>query len=116
MKNRSKLLTRLCFGAALLAAISPVSAQAQDARAGKAKARMCTPCHGADGIAVAPNAPHIAGENAAYLSAQLKAFRDGDRQHDQMSIIARGLSDEDIANLALWFSMFEIEAHPPDLD
>lgn len=76
----------------------------------------CTPCHGPDGIAVAPNAPHIAGENAGYLTSQLKAFRSGERQHEQMSIIAADLTDEDIADLARWFSMIEITAKVPDLD
>ncbi len=89
---------------------------AQDARAGREKAQMCVVCHGQDGIAVAPNAPNLAGENAAYVSAQLRAFRGGKRQHEQMSIIAADLSDDDIANLARWYSMIKVVATPPELD
>lgn len=91
-------------------------ALAQNAKAGRAKAQSCIPCHGQNGIAVVPNAPNLAGENAAYIIAQLKAFRDGQRQHEQMSIIAEGLSDDDIADLALWYSIIDVVATPPDLE
>ena len=90
--------------------------QAQDAKAGRAKARQCVVCHGEDGIAVAPNAPNLAGENAAYIVAQLKAFRSGMRTHEQMTIIAADLKDADIHDLALWYSLIDVVATPPDLD
>ncbi len=77
---------------------------------------MCTVCHGENGIAVAPNAPNLAGENAAYIVAQLKAFRSGKRQHEQMSIIAADLSDTEIADLARWYSLIKVVATPPKLD
>lgn len=89
---------------------------AQDAKAGRQKAQMCVVCHGENGIAVAPNAPNLAGENAAYIIAQLKAFRGGKRQHEQMSIIAANLTDAEIANLARWYSVIEVVATPPKLD
>lgn len=104
------------IGRTLLACLFlSIPAQAQDAKAGRDKARMCTVCHGDLGIAVAPNAPNLAGENAAYIEEQLKAFKSGRRQHEQMSIIASGLSDKDIKNLAAWFSMIKVEATAPDL-
>ena len=91
-------------------------AHAQDAKAGRDKAKVCVVCHGRDGIAIAPNAPNLAGENAAYVAAQLKAFRDGSRKHEQMSIIAADLTDADIADLAQWYSVIKVIAIPPDLD
>ncbi len=94
--------------------VTPVLAQ--DAKAGRAKAQMCALCHGHNGIAVAANAPNLAGENAAYIVSQLKAFRSGKRQHEQMSIIAAGLSDTEIANLARWYSIIKVVATPPVLD
>ncbi len=101
----------------LLACVAFASPSAtQDAKAGRDKAQVCVVCHGIDGIAVAPNAPNLAGENAAYVSAQLKAFRSGKRRHEQMSIIAADLSDEDIANLARWYSLIKVVATPPTLD
>jgi len=77
---------------------------------------MCTVCHGQYGIAVAPNTPNLAGENAVYIAEQLKAFKSGKRTHEQMSIIAADLKDEDIKDLAEWFSLISVVATPPDLD
>ncbi|TYO90003.1 c-type cytochrome [Oceanicella actignis] len=96
-----------------LAASAPASAA--DLAAGREKARKCKVCHGIDGIARIPIAPNLAGESAIYLETQLKAFRSGKREHEMMSVVARGLSDEDIADLAAWYSAIRIEAHPPDL-
>ncbi|MFQ5567446.1 MAG: c-type cytochrome [Paracoccaceae bacterium] len=90
------------------------SAGAGDASAGRQKARKCQTCHGIDGIARLPTAPHIAGENSMYLTAQLEAFRSGKRQHEIMSLIARDLSDEDIADLAAWYSSIRITAQLPE--
>ena len=44
---------------------------------------------------------------------QLKAFKSGERKHEQMSIIAQGLSDEDAANAAAWYSQIKIKAEMP---
>lgn len=88
---------------------------AQDAKAGREKAVTCSVCHGRDGIAVAPNAPNLAGENAVYIAEQLKAFKSGKRNQHQMSIIAKGLSNSDIDNLSLWYSLIKVEATLPDL-
>ena len=78
------------------------AAEAGDAAIGKRKAKMCQTCHGIDGLARIPTAPHIAGESQVYLVTQLKAFRSGTRTHEIMSLIAKDLSDEDIENLAAW--------------
>ena len=96
---------------ALLAA-GPL-AHAQDAAAGKAKAAACSVCHGPLGIAVAPDAPNLAGQPESYLAEQLKAYRGGARKHEIMSLMARPLTDADIANLAAWFSSVKLEATPP---
>ncbi|RMF36936.1 MAG: cytochrome c [Alphaproteobacteria bacterium] len=106
------------LGAAVLAAALPaLPARAADAAAGRDLARTrCAVCHGLDGLAVNPMAPNLAGENAAYVVAQLKAFRDGRRRHEQMSIIASGLSDADIANVAAWYSRIIVRVELPDLD
>ena len=90
-------------------------AAAADIAAGREKAGACTPCHGPKGLAVAPDAPNLAGDSVYYLTAQLKAFRGGERRHEQMSIIAKGLSDEDIADLAAWFSAIDVTATLPKL-
>ena len=90
------------------------AALAADAAAGRAKAKTCQTCHGIDGIAKQPNVPHLAGESEIYLTKQLKAFRDGERKDPQMSIMAKPLSDEDIANLAAWYSSIKISVTLPE--
>ncbi len=75
-----------------------------DPHAGKARAGVCVACHGPAGISTNPEWPNIAGQKAAYLAKQLRAFRDGVRQDPLMSPIAQGLSDADIDNLAAYFS------------
>ena len=80
-----------------------------DVAAGRIVANICGVCHGLDGIAKVPDAPHIAGESTFYLERQLENFRSGERTHLQMTTIAAGLSDEDIENVAAYYSAIEIE-------
>ncbi len=77
----------LCAGALLALALP---AGAQDVEAGRKVAGMCRTCHGLDGYAQIPIAPHIGGEPADYIAAQLRAFRSGERQHEMMSVVAAG--------------------------
>lgn len=111
-----KFVPHLALAAALLLG-TPLAnfgaAAAQDIRAGREKAASCVPCHGLDGIAKAPDAPNLAGDSRFYVDAQLKAFRGGQRQHPQMTLIAQSLSDEDIADLAAWYSAIKISAKLP---
>ncbi|HET6159437.1 MAG TPA: cytochrome c [Dongiaceae bacterium] len=101
---------------AALAAIAftASTAFAADADAGKKKVQgTCAVCHGLDGIAKNPEAPNLAGENPGYIIKQLKAFKSGDRKHEQMSIIAEGLSDDDMTNVAAWYSKIKITVEMP---
>lgn len=88
-----------------LAVISMLSIHgfAADIDAGKTKASSCAGCHGAAGISAAPTYPNLAGQKAAYLEKQLKAFRDGTRKDPLMNAMAKPLSDRDIANLAAYY-------------
>jgi cytochrome c553 len=100
---------------AIAAALAPVSTSAAtaEASAGKAKAQPCAVCHGPVGVSSAPDAPNLAGQPAMYLSAQLRAFRSGDRRHEVMNVIAKPLTDSDIDALAAWFSSIRIDVTPP---
>jgi cytochrome c553 len=71
--------------------------------AGKTRALTCTACHGAEGNSSNPMWPNIAGQNAPYILAQLQAFKNGSRNDPLMSSQAMMLSDEDMANLAVYF-------------
>jgi cytochrome c553 len=103
----------LLLAAALLVS-GPVLA-AGDLEAGRAKAqRECSVCHGLNGVAKRPDAPNIGGESDLYLEIQLEAFRSGARKHEEMSIIAAGLSDQDIADVIAWYSSLDIEVQLPE--
>ncbi|HDX8402034.1 TPA: c-type cytochrome [Aeromonas dhakensis] len=78
--------------------------QAADVEAGKAKAAVCAACHGAEGRALVPNYPHLAGQNAAYLVKQLKAFKDGSRKEPLMVPFMAPLSEADMENLAAYYA------------
>lgn len=80
------------------------SAVAGDAAAGKAKAAVCAACHGVAGISPQPLWPNIAGQKEQYIAKQLKAFKDGTRKDPLMSSQAAALTDDDMANLAAYFS------------
>jgi cytochrome c553 len=86
---------------------------AADVAAGRQKASACAACHGPLGVSVAPDAPNLAGQPAAYLAAQLRAYRGGARKHEVMSLMAKPLSDADIDNLAAWFSSLKVQVQPP---
>lgn len=80
-----------------------------DRAEGRKLASQCSTCHGRDGYAQIPIAPHIGGEPASYIRSQLTAFRDGTREHEMMSIVARMLTDKQIADLAAWYSGHKVE-------
>ena len=84
------------------------SVAAGDVKVGRAKALMCQACHGLDGLSKTPDAPNISGQVEPYLVAQLQAFRSGARKNDAMSVVAPSLSDDDIDDLAAYFSAIEI--------
>lgn len=97
-----KLVSAVMVSVAVLA--SGTALAAGDAAAGKAKSATCAGCHGAEGISGNPLWPNLAGQKDAYLVKQLKAFRDGTRNDPMMSPMAKPLSDDDINNLAAYFS------------
>lgn len=69
-----------------------------------AKANTCVGCHGVDGNSVVPTFPKIAGQHAAYLEKALKDYRDGFRRDESMAAFARGLTDQEIKDLAEFYS------------
>lgn len=79
-------------------------ALAGDAAAGKARAQVCAGCHGADGISTQPIFPNLKGQKEQYLKIALKAYKDGSRKNSTMNGMAGTLSEEDIDNLAAYFS------------
>lgn len=94
----------LALGGGFLAQSGLAQDAVGDPEAGRKLAGQCRTCHGIDGFAKIPIAPHIGGENPAYITHQLTAFRDGTRVHEMMTVVAKNLDDTAIANLAAWYS------------
>lgn len=102
-------------GLGLLALVSTTAVHAAgDAKAGRKKAAMCAACHGIDGLSKMPAAPNIAGSPAIYLEKQIKAFRSAERKDENMNVVAKPLSDQDIADLAAWYSSLEVDVTVPE--
>jgi cytochrome c553 len=112
------LLILACVVTAAAAQEAPASTPAQaatldlrrmqpidgDARAGAGKAAVCAACHGAQGVAIAPTFPNLAGQSATYLYVQLKEFHDGGRNDPVMTGQAATLSDTDMRDLASYYA------------
>ena len=71
---------------------------------GKVKSATCSACHGSDGNSGAADFPKLAGQHASYLASTLKAYRDGSRENAIMAGLAAVLSEEDIADLSVYYS------------
>lgn len=107
-------LPRLCLVLIILFGSLTEAAIAGDVSSGRAKAQvLCSNCHGEDGVAVLPGAANLSGQQKEYLRDQLRAYRSGSRRGQQMSIIAKSLSDADIENLATWYASIKISVELP---
>lgn len=81
----------------------PTKAQQGNVEAGREKSENCAGCHGADGNSEDAMFPSIAGFNENYTYLQLLAFRDGIRQNEMMQDMVADLSEQDMADLALFY-------------
>jgi cytochrome c553 len=118
MKNLVRSMIALVTLAATLGL--SLNAAAQDAKAGEKKAEMCIGCHGIPGYKASfpevYQVPMIAGQNAKYIVSALSQYKKGDRRHPTMRGIATSLSDQDMADLAAFYSTeAPVEAVPAAL-
>ena len=103
MKIAASIAT-LSIACALLA--SPAAAQGNAERGAKL-AYTCLGCHGIESYRNAyPSyrVPKLGGQKAAYLVAALQGYRDGSREHPTMQAQASSMSDEEMQDLAAYFS------------
>ena len=105
--NRTFKINSLSVLALLVASAVSNGAMAAapgNAEAGKALSQPCQACHGADGNSTAPIYPRLAGQYADYLARALHEYRDGGRENPIMAVYVEKLSDQDIRDLATYFS------------
>ncbi len=102
-------------GLVALFGYGPTLAQeaAGDPEAGHELAGMCESCHGLNGDKGGQRTPQIGGQPAAYLAAQLRAFRSGERYNGMMPI-AKDLTDEQIDDVAAWYASHTAAPVLPD--
>jgi len=97
-----QLLLAAFAGASLVLSVGANAAG--DAAAGKSKSAVCMACHGPTGTSSNPMWPNLAGQKAPYLVKQLKDFKSGARKDPVMAPMAAPLSDQDMENLAAYYS------------
>ena len=79
--------------------------------AGKEKSASCASCHGEIGNSMVATFPKLAQQHPSYLIKQLQAFKDGSRKDPMMSAMAMGLSDDDMADIAEYYSEHTISGN-----
>ena len=82
-----------------------------DAAAGKDKAQTCAACHGLNGVSTSDQFPILAGQYKDYLIQALHEYKSGARTNSIMKGMAAGLSEDDIQNLAQYFSSLPSPLH-----
>ena len=113
MKTPASLLSAI-----LLATVTVFSAQAEalkgDIQAGERKNTMCVGCHGIVGYqATFPEVykvPKIAGQSEQYIVNALTAYKVGERKHPTMRGISTTLTEQDMADLAAYYSQLGVNA------
>lgn len=85
------------FALAVLVAAPPEAALAQSLQD---KIAQCTACHGEDGRSKDPKIPHIGGQPKLFVMYQLFFYREGRRKSPEMNLIAKDLSDAELAALS----------------
>ncbi len=100
-----ELMLKNCLTLLALTALTQLfPAMAQDLEAGRSKSAICAACHGADGNAVAPIFPNLAGQNWRYIYIQLKDFKEGRRSNPLMDSMAAPLSRQEMIDIANYFA------------
>ena len=111
----NKLLSTI---SALAVSFVTLTAWAQDikgdAKAGESKNAMCVGCHGIKGYQASfpevYKVPMISGQSAKYIVSSLNAYKKGERKHPSMRGIAETLTDQDMADLAAYYSASGVAA------
>lgn len=111
----NKLLIKISVLAVSFVTVAAFAQDIQgDVKAGQSKNAMCSGCHGIQGYQASfpeiHKVPMISGQSAKYIVSSLNAYKKGDRKHPTMRGIAETLSDQDIADLAAYYSVSGVAA------
>ena len=114
----------LSLSAFLVASVTVLSAHAQeikgDAKAGEKKNAMCIGCHGIVGYQASfpeiHKVPKISGQGEKYIIAALNAYKKGERKHPTMRGVSVSLSDQDMADLAVFYATNGVDMNAKPLE
>ena len=105
MQTMRPIRTFQILGLIAALACSAAAAASGNLEAGKQKSTPCQACHGADGNGIGdPQYPLLAGQYADYLAKALHDYKSGARDNAIMKGFASTLSDQDMLDLAAFFS------------
>ncbi|KAF0162178.1 MAG: cytochrome c553 [Rhodocyclaceae bacterium] len=97
-------LSLMSVGLMLAVQAAAAPAVPNSPRVAEIVASRCALCHGPEGESASAVYPRLAAQHPDYIAKQLKDFRDGRRKSETMAEMAKGLQDEDIAGLAVFFA------------
>lgn len=105
--KRKDLAGLLAMGAIVFLGSGGARAEG-DPAAGKEKTRMCAGCHGIDDYRIAYpqvySVPRLGGQEAGFIAKALEQYRAGTRKHIAMEGVAASLTDQDMADIAAYYS------------
>src|SRR6476646_2767957 len=110
LSMQNSFVLRIAFASVVtLVAVPTLAADVKD------KVEVCKACHGDNAVSQMENIPSLAGQLDQYIQWQLVYFRSGARKNEQMQPIVEQLTNEDIRNLAAYFtSLAPPKATKPD--
>ncbi len=111
----NKLLIKISILAVSFVTVSALAQDTKgDVKAGESKNAMCSGCHAIKGYQASfpeiHKVPMISGQSAKYIVSSLNAYKKGERKHPSMRGIAETLSDQDMADLAAYYSVSGLPA------
>jgi len=96
--------TVIIFVSIVLATLSANTLASGDAEAGQTKSATCMGCHGLAGNSTMPNFPKLAGQGEGYILKQLQEFKSGARNNAIMAGVVAILSEQDMMDIAAYYS------------
>jgi len=109
-------MKKLFLGLLVLMGVSGLAVAEGDAQAGKTKAAACAGCHGADGNSAVAAFPKLAGQNVKYLIKQMNDIKSGARPVPAMAGQLDAKTDQDIEDIAAYFSSQFVSVGAADKD
>ena len=106
----------IIFVSIVLATLSATSLASGNAEVGQAKSATCMGCHGLAGNSTMPNFPKLAGQGEGYILKQLQEFKSGARDNAIMGGVASLLSEQDMMDIAAYYSIQTISENSAKAD